>query len=693
MSIKISPSVGVARLGNSTTQICLSPDSIGGLPFDADANGNKGNPVTSFRDAAGRIKRQGQLFKIFDGTTELLPGVGTCTKLEWTVHLANKKGAWRQYSELEGNLLYGPSNSYDAHEVEWRNGGLLTEPAPLRRPYLIDPGPRTLDAPNSVARFDRASSEASDYPSRFPNYEHVGGAPTYGSPINTLGEIRTDAEGRLIVLGGYGHSGGNQELENYGGQNTWHDDISDGPVFCTVHFTDKNPETYRAWVIVGSPDFAPEIVNISNLSDTMFDVAVRHLGKFPDIYTQGAFVPTFAPNFERDIAPILKRMENYQWVSNVQPMQLIGAQRFDYADKSDSANAAKRQAIFSMFRGPNGVPPANPNPDQQPQQKLFVEGISGQFPGMPLNSGSNSVSNTNIVKFLALNETQYFFMQQWAAGIFDNTPPADNLGIDPADQAQVGNCVGLPMCPGIEVTWSLQNPVIYDSAYTLKHFKGVGGYDAEGLDPNRDECEAGTGLEPGDLTKRMANPWQADFFQCTIQYINYTDPRVNKGGSPLAPVPPTYYSYWWPPQSPWDVLVENSTMLDGNNEPHYLPMGEQMNYQRGINSFNQMIEYWYALGFLRDLNPDQAEYPYFLETERLNDIFRYEDYPISNITGNPDDQVTIPVFYIEEDTQVVAAKSERAALLVAHLEEVNFKKVKAHPDGLPHPKRGTLRRR
>lgn len=35
MKLKIHPAVGVARLGNSTTDICLSPDSIGGLPYAA----------------------------------------------------------------------------------------------------------------------------------------------------------------------------------------------------------------------------------------------------------------------------------------------------------------------------------------------------------------------------------------------------------------------------------------------------------------------------------------------------------------------------------------------------------------------------------------------------------------------------------------------------------------------------------
>jgi L-lysine 6-oxidase len=92
MNLSIHPSVGVARLGNSTTAICLSPDTIGGLPFDADNNGNSLGPITSFKDAAGLIKRQGQPFKILSDTgEEITLDTPNVASIEWTVHLANKK--------------------------------------------------------------------------------------------------------------------------------------------------------------------------------------------------------------------------------------------------------------------------------------------------------------------------------------------------------------------------------------------------------------------------------------------------------------------------------------------------------------------------------------------------------------------------------------------------------------------------
>ncbi len=108
LTLSIHPSVGVGRLGNSLQQFCLAPDTIGGLPFEADQFGNKKGPITKFKDAAGQVRRQGQLFKVYDDNgTEVTLNSPNVTTMEWTVHIANKKAAWYQYSELEGNLLYG----------------------------------------------------------------------------------------------------------------------------------------------------------------------------------------------------------------------------------------------------------------------------------------------------------------------------------------------------------------------------------------------------------------------------------------------------------------------------------------------------------------------------------------------------------------------------------------------------------
>ena len=67
----IHPSVGVARLGDSEDSFCLAPETLGGLPIECDERGNAladdGAPrfVRSFKDASGRIRRQGARFGIY----------------------------------------------------------------------------------------------------------------------------------------------------------------------------------------------------------------------------------------------------------------------------------------------------------------------------------------------------------------------------------------------------------------------------------------------------------------------------------------------------------------------------------------------------------------------------------------------------------------------------------------------------
>lgn len=714
--LKISPSIGIARLGNSRDtnigqgQYYLAPDSIGGLPYQCDQNGNNlGTPVSQFKDQYSRILRQGQAFKIYDDNGNgseitvgsVVTGLGTVSEMSWTVHVANKKAAWYQYSELQGNLLY-PNNSYTDNGVAFRNA---TVTGADRQSLIIDPGPRTISGNNQrIELDDNGVGAPAGYPISFPPL--ISGPDAQGENVTSLGTLLTDSQGRLVVIGGYGASGGSEKLVNYGGQDTWHDDIADGAVYCEISFAEAgvDPVSLQAWVIIGSPDFAPEIVNISTLSDTIFDVEVRQ-GNVDTALNDGTgFNTSFQPIYERDILPIINRLSAYQWVANVQSMSAFFEHKFDYSDNnSDPSSDAyiNRQTYFAYFRALNDK--SSTDQSGEPQQVLFSAAPGQSLPMMPLNSGSNSVSNDIIVKFLSLNATQYFFMEQWAAGNFISNPGYQPfLGIDPKDQASVGNCVGLPMCPGIEVTWSTQNPNLYDGPYQIAHHMGKDGYNTTGLTPSRDEC-AGGGCEPGDLTKRMACPWQADFFQCTIQYVNFTDDSVNKVADPtpedpdnMKPKPPTYYAYWWPPQSPWDVLTGDVT--EATQAESHLPAGQQVNYARGINSFGQMVEHWPALAFIRNTNMGHdgadANYPYFTETERNHELFSYQEVGIGTITGNDaDNETTIPVFYIESDNDVIYSRGEKAHLLMSSLEERAFKPIKTSPISLTTPRSGTRSRR
>jgi L-lysine 6-oxidase len=498
---RIHPSIGIARVGNSDLEFYIEPTTTGGLPLECDGNGNEkaasGLPVfvSKFKDKDGRVKRQASKFRIFkvEGgkETEITLQSPDVASISWTVHLANKKAAWYQFSELQGNTLYSTKtldNSYAGQKVDLRNKKVTTG----RQKLIIDPGPRTISGKAQQVAISSANIPA-DYPfGSFP------GKTKYGFDIDKLGDLLTDDKGRLLILGGMGNAGGDEPVTSFAGADSWHDDVGDGSVVCTLQLKGGETVTANAWVIVGSPKFAPEIDNICTLSDIMLDVAVRHQNALPEIFDPKKWAKTggwntgHVVNYRRDVEPIFQRPKRYQWVSNVQCMMSFASADIDFKDGS-AANKKCRQAYFAFFRRP-GI-------ELVDQLTIFKDNI----PMQPMNSGSNSVSNELIDKFLTLTPTQYFFLGQWAEGKFEVKPSEGYKGISEKDQATVGNCVGLPMCPGIEVTWSTQNPAIYAAPYEIKTRHDGAYYAKNGLSPDADETD-GAGCEPGDLTKRMAIP-------------------------------------------------------------------------------------------------------------------------------------------------------------------------------------------
>jgi L-lysine 6-oxidase len=662
MTYRIHPKIGIARVGNSPDAFYLAPEVTGGLPIECDERGNaighdgRVQHVRNFKDATGAIKRQAARFKVFahqhDGSAEEVTlGKGRVKSIRWTAHIANKKPIWYTFSELTGDLEFGEWNSYEKQHVPLNNAD-TTDPV-QRKQLMIDPGPRSVAEPGERRSFSRY-----DIPKDYPH----GSFPpsTLSPPINSLGDVMMDAEGRLLVLGGYGHSAGTSTLSNFRGASGWWDDVSDGYVLCTLTLDDGTTiDLQPAWVIVGSPKYAPELVNIVTLDDTVYDIAVRFLGYNKELYDPethplpsggkydsfAGFNPSYRPSYQRDIAPIIRRPESYRWVAQVPSMIEFSRPPFDASDPSE-ANRAHRERYFSFYRVP--VPPQSyahihdvPN---GPNTLFSKEGI----PLMPLNSGDNSVTNQLIYKFLTLTPTQYFFLHQWALGHFHpgDAPPDDRGGVTELDRQVIGNLVGGPFSPGIETTWIVRSPKLYASPFQFEvaHWARSNAaieayYRANGLSLTADP-QNGDGTEPGDLTKRMAIPWQADFFDCTVQTPNITNPRINQSPADDGiQVPPAYYVYWWPPQSPMQVVTGDlnpgNQVLDGyvSSQPSQLSglnginlnvqsqsgfsltaAGQTMPYARGISSFGQMVAAWNDLGFI--VNQGPRDYPYFVETER-----------------------------------------------------------------------------
>jgi hypothetical protein len=309
-----------------------------------------------------------------------------------------------------------------------------------------------------------------------------------------LGEIRTDEQGRLLVLGGFGRSESpvNAPIEEFANNDGWFDDVSDGPVTATVKLHGQNQviEAAKAWVIVGPPNFAPAIDSVTSLYDVLLEVAVDQLGaKLPE-----------KPLFTRDIYPILSRVMKLRWVS-----KLAGSAHRTLAGVIPPPGSdALRDAIFQRLRNPN-------------------DGTGGDMPMIwsdnyrtqPAAGHMSHAMADHEAESQPLTKVQYLTMKQWRDGQFINDwagEPVADAQITPSglDRAALEPCVGGAFYPGIEAGWLMRDVYQFTDPFRLSH----------------------DGLGAGDITKQMSVPWQSDFNDCRQE-------------DPLA---------WWPAQRPDDVF-------------------------------------------------------------------------------------------------------------------------------------------
>lgn len=563
--LKIHPAIGIARVGDSPEHY-LAPETPGGLPIMPD-----GRPFTpaDFRDADRRVRRQGARFTVFryddpEGPgVPVQPGRDGVERVEWTVHVANKKPVWYQFFVNAGEDGYAPDHPL-------RNPA-VTDPDERRR-MIVDPGPRTLSGPGQSTELDAAGAPPG-YPATFP--------PDGLSPrqVSSLGGALTDDEGRLVVLGGYGASGSSRPdpvIVDYANNDDWWDDTSDGPVTARVVMTDGTTVEVDvpAWVAVAPPRYAPELVNLVTLWDTMFDVAVRSLGTRPDIYRESLWNGEYRPSWERDVLPILERANHYQWVVAIprHPHTF----ELDKLGDPDPAYGSMRRYYLGLVR-----PPDAPNQFAAPDSGL---------PQMPYLCGDNCFEPGPMAStYLTVTQTQWFFLRQWADGKFTvGDPPVDDPGTA-LDRAALENCVGGAFSPGIEVTWISRNPALYAEPFRVRHKPDVQPPLGLGQD-------LAAGLEPGDLCKYMAVPWQADFNECCKQPIG------------------DRFLWWWPVQRPNFVYVHAGERLlqvpwvgtdEDQNAADYVQFADDI----------EMVERWNELGFV--FNEGDERRPRFVEVERL----------------------------------------------------------------------------
>lgn len=568
MIYRIHPAIGVARVGDSD-EWYVAPDRAGGLPLLPD-----GSAFTSadFRDAAKRLRRQGARFEVYayedggagDPGRPVRAGAGGVAAIEWTVHLANKKATWYEFDVNLGEYGYSPDHPL-------RNAGVTG--ARERTKMMIDPGPRTVAGPNQAVDFSRTDNPAG-YPMKWP--------PRRLRPwtIDTLGGLRTDDDGNLVVLGGHGHSGTTEDppaIVDYANNDRWWDDTSDGPVTARLLMEDgaKVEVDASAWVLVAPPRYAPQLLNLVTLYDTIFDVTVREMGYRPEIFRDGLWQPDYRPSWKDEVEPILQRAHRYPWVSAIPPHP--HDMDFDKLGDPDPAFDGLRTYYLEMVR-----PPDYPNWRESP--------YTGQ-PMMPYLAGDNCLTPGSLQSAMAtVTRTQYFFLEQWAKGKFlaGRRRTAERPG-EALDRAALENCVGAAFSPGIEMTWICRNTALYEEPFRLRRKRSVEPPLSLGQD-------LAAGLEPGDVSRYMAVPWQADFNECSSQPV----------GDRIV--------WWWPVQRPNFVHVRDGkktlqrpwlgTARD-QNAPDYIQFGDDLD----------MVKLWHQLGFVFDEGTPSR--PEFVEVERV----------------------------------------------------------------------------
>jgi len=508
---RIHPAIGVARIGNSD-EYFIGPE----VPHPTPP------PPGGYRDASGKLKRQGALFRIYgydqhgQVVAELTSADAT---IEWTVHVANKKGAWYDFDAA--------LDLSEAHDLKSARRNAFVQGADRDR-LVIDPGPRSV-------------SGANQHSTPFDTGEFLGRKVD-------LGELRTDTAGRLEFLGGKGVSDSPLSgftLVTFANNPGWHDDTSDGPVMAKVEIGGVPIPVDPAWVVTAPPNYSPDLVTPQTMYDVITDALNGALLNVPG-----------TPSFTRDILPLLRQFNDAQWVNfgfavqfgwqapnDFLQSEILAKLALAPVSSADDPYGELRRQIFYSFRDPGSTtfePLAWP--------PIYGDAF-GSYDAPPVPRDGFSVT-----------QTLYNYFKQWMQGNFvadydpNAKPPASidevPLADQPAtlDRAAVHFCMGGPFHPGCEMTWPMRHSSMYRSPYRLRQNPGGVTKSDYGEFLTQATINASDGplsiSGPGDISKWMAVPWQTDTASCRAGY-----PGTEFPSDPFIPT-------FWPSRVPNNVLTD-----------------------------------------------------------------------------------------------------------------------------------------
>lgn len=590
---RIHPAIGVARVGNvDPDDFFLGPERPSQAVTGVAGVGTTTPPFKS----GGRVKRQAARFRVWEyiemggvwnPSREVTLDDKDVIDLTWTVHVANRKASFFAFRGLAGSTL------------------LPKQPAPLRRNNGV-PDRRTLEIDPLQRSVSGRSAKPVDLDkdgSANPRKE-LWPTPQPVPAITSLGQLRTDGKGRLVFLpaGGVCAARGGAPITDYANNDGWFDDVCDGPVTARLRMkvggNTVSIAAEPAWVLVGPPDFAPDLPQQVTLYDCLLDVAVRRglVPKDESLYTAGALgamaglakdlggggttLTTYKVRFDEDVAPVLRGALASVWTlgvaqhahATIDPAAVWGL-------LSDPAQPdTVRKLLFSYLRKPGTRGPSSP----------------GDMPRL-LGDDPYDSYKTGLIG-LSLTVTQYAIMERWAAGAFlatgfgpaSLTAPPVAAAITPGglDRAALEHASGGSFFPGIEVGWSIREPGVFAGPLRVKPGAGsryVG-------DPK------GTVVGAGYFSRQMALPWLADFLQCQAEIQRFSVPRVEWG--------------WWPSQRPDAVYPTAASAKTRGAMPLWTraqsgagtawPAAADGPSPRSaeLPSYSQMVAHWWKFGFL-----------------------------------------------------------------------------------------------
>jgi len=522
---KIFPPIGIARLGDSDTEWFIGPEWPGQRLSTVSHR---------YKDESGRVKRQAARFRLyaFDPADEVVGEITAAdAQIHWSVQLANRKAAWLPFESGPKAIEYFEmSITQGSEDLVRRAHTLQISP---RNPSVGlrdgDGGQPEWDPQVRAATLEIVTPATTIDGNSRSNTSAVEVSGTFNGQAVKLGELRIDDQGRLVALGGHGISrgtglnGADVWIRHYANNDGWFDDVSDGPVTATVITPDGEiPVRGPAWLIVAPPDFAPDTENLVTAYDAMCE-AITHNGV--TVPKELSLERHAQLEFWRDIYPILQRLDGYSWVSALglrghgygKNGAMTGDRLAMLADPSDPAGRAARAAIGKIIRKPFRWHPTE-QPSESDIELATTQANLSFMP--PLSGDTGDVTTGDPSTWLTVTPTQYSLLQQWAANDFvagtasenaDETTDWENrFPIVQRPQALtrgvLERCAGGPFYPGIEITSILKSPRFYQEAFRI--------------DP--------LVLRAGDVTKWMACPWQADFWECQM--------------------------HWWPAQRPDDIV-------------------------------------------------------------------------------------------------------------------------------------------